>query len=375
MFESSRRFGCLAVIVVADSEIQSSSSACSLIPLLHFQLHQLIIFVNFTSNLTTSISNLIATISNVLAGVQAKLEWKVLPSNLKNAQVHLQRAVDYCLGTLDHSQFSVYLGQILVHTTDPTQHLHMLTAILNKLVTCNLRFDVNSSIFMCSSLTFLGMELSKAGVAIGAEKLQRIMQFPPPANKTELQSFLGLIGQYRRYVNDYDDLVQPLLRLVNRNEFYINNLNAKERWAFNELKSRYQNAKPIPLRNRQVNPQVNYPNNSNQNHPQLNHSQLNSNMNHSHPNNSNMNHSHPNHSNSNHSLPDHSHQNNSNLNHSHLNHSNLGHSLPNYQLLNAQYLNQVQLMNLAQLNGQFANHPNLNNGQYANGQAMWFYSQ
>lgn len=176
----------------------------------------------------------------------------MLSSSLKNAQVHLQRAVDYCLVGLDPNQYKVYLGQILVHTADVNQHLNLLAVILNRLVSCNLRLDLNQCIFMCSSLSFLGMELSKAGLLIGAEKVERIAQFPQPNNRTELQSFLGLVGQYRRYVDDYDSLVKPLIGLVSRNELYCN-LNAKERWSFSELKSRFQDAKPIPLKNPHLN--------------------------------------------------------------------------------------------------------------------------
>ena len=161
--------------------------------------------------------------------------------------MHLQRALDYCLFGLDPSLYKVYLGQLLVHTVDVNQHLAVLQMILGRLMAANLRLDVKRSIFLCSSITFLDMGVSKAGIAIRPEKIERIKHFPQPTTRNELQTFLCLASQYRRYVNDYPDLAQPLVKMENRSEFHIN-FTEKERWAFETLKMCFLNANPIPLR-------------------------------------------------------------------------------------------------------------------------------
>ena len=175
--------------------------------------------------------------------MSGKFEWNVLYGGLKNSQTHLQRAVEHCLEDLDSSLYKVYMGQILICTLDVHQHLSVLQAILSRLVSANLLLDAAQCIFLCSSIIYLGMELSRDGVAIRTEKIKRIANFPEPSNRKEMQTFLGLVDQYRRYVPDYSQLVQPLIQLANQGEY----LSDDDRHAFEALKMSFQNADPIPL--------------------------------------------------------------------------------------------------------------------------------
>ncbi|XP_057545978.1 uncharacterized protein LOC130824972 [Amaranthus tricolor] len=52
-------------------------------------------------------------------------------------------------------------------------------------------------------ISFLGHMVSKGGISVDPEKIKVITDWPIPRNVTELWSFLGLAGYYRKYVENF----------------------------------------------------------------------------------------------------------------------------------------------------------------------------
>ena len=66
-------------------------------------------------------------------------------------------------------------------------------------------------------IAFLGHVVSKHGVQPDSSKVKAILQWETPKSVTEVRSFLGLAGYYRRFVKDFSMVAKPLTNLLRKN--------------------------------------------------------------------------------------------------------------------------------------------------------------
>ena len=59
--------------------------------------------------------------------------------------------------------------------------------------------------------------MSDQGVSVDQEKIKCIREWPQPKNSTEVRSFLGLDGYYRKFVKAFSSLAQPMAKLTGKN--------------------------------------------------------------------------------------------------------------------------------------------------------------
>ncbi|KAL5564091.1 hypothetical protein UlMin_027255 [Ulmus minor] len=66
-------------------------------------------------------------------------------------------------------------------------------------------------------LTFLGHVISKDGVFVDPSKVEAVSNWPRPTTVTEIRSFLGMAGYYRRFVEGFSRIAGPLTTLTRKN--------------------------------------------------------------------------------------------------------------------------------------------------------------
>ena len=67
-------------------------------------------------------------------------------------------------------------------------------------------------------------------------KIAIFQRVPPPQNVRDVQSFLGLVGYYRRFIKDFSKLTSPLFGLLGKDVEFIWTNNYQE--ALDTLKSK-----------------------------------------------------------------------------------------------------------------------------------------
>ncbi|XP_019265864.1 PREDICTED: uncharacterized protein K02A2.6-like [Nicotiana attenuata] len=92
-----------------------------------------------------------------------------------------------------------------LRTVMPTLREHRLYAKFSK---CE---------FWLDSVAFPGHVVSKDGVMVDPKKTKVVQKWPRPTSPTEIRSFLGLAGYYRRFVQDFSRIAVPLTKLTQKN--------------------------------------------------------------------------------------------------------------------------------------------------------------
>jgi hypothetical protein len=74
--------------------------------------------------------------------------------------------------------------------------------------------------FWLEEVAFLGHVLTAEGVAIDPAKIEAVKEWEQPRNVTDICSFLGLAGYYRRFIENFSKIAKPMTNLLKKtNEF------------------------------------------------------------------------------------------------------------------------------------------------------------
>ena len=66
-------------------------------------------------------------------------------------------------------------------------------------------------------MAFHGHVVFKDGIQVDPQKIEAIFEWPRLTSVTKIQSFLGLAGYYRRFVQDFSRIVAPMTHLTQKN--------------------------------------------------------------------------------------------------------------------------------------------------------------
>ena len=133
-----------------------------------------------------------------------------MPQGIKGAPATFQRLMETCMSGLNYLEVLVYMDDLIVFAKTPEEMEVRLIKVLDRLNTYGLKVSPEKCQFFCKSVKYLGHIVSEAGVQTDPEKVSCVKSWPRPTNAKELRSFLGLTGYYRRFVEGYSKIANPL---------------------------------------------------------------------------------------------------------------------------------------------------------------------
>lgn len=146
---------------------------------------------------------------------KGNFEWVRMPFGLVNASSTFQRIMDEILSDLEFA--AAYIDDLFIFSSTWEEHLAHITAVLDRLLSYNIKLKLVKCIFGATSIKCLGHIVGGGEVKPDPEKLVAIARMPRPFDVRTLRSFLGMIGYYRQYIDDYSDITAPLSRLTRKN--------------------------------------------------------------------------------------------------------------------------------------------------------------
>ena len=134
------------------------------------------------------------------------------PFGLKNAGQDFQRLMDEILG--DIPRVFVYIDDILVASETLDQHYDDLKNVFQILETHGMVINRAKCVLAQSSVEFLGYKVDKNGITPLPDRVTDIKKTAQPTTVKELQSFLGMINYYRRFIPQAAHHLTPLFDLL-----------------------------------------------------------------------------------------------------------------------------------------------------------------
>ena len=172
-------------------------------------------------------------------------EFTVMPFGLTNAPAAFMCMMNQVFSSWLDNFVVLFIDDILVYSKDKEEHEQHLRKVLQILRENQLYAKFSKCEFWLEKVSFLGHFISKEGVSIDPAKIEAVRDWPAPKNVTEVRSFLGLAGYYRRFVKDFSKIARPMTNLMKKNEKYEWTEDCEV--AFQTLKERLTTAPVLTL--------------------------------------------------------------------------------------------------------------------------------
>ncbi|GJT69391.1 reverse transcriptase domain-containing protein [Tanacetum coccineum] len=107
----------------------------------------------------------------------------------------------------------VFIDDILIYSKSKEEHEVHLKLILELLEREKLFGKFSKCEFWLQEVHFLGHVVNSEGIHVDPSKIEAVKNWKPPKTPTEIRSFLGLAGYYRRFIANFSKIAKPLTLL------------------------------------------------------------------------------------------------------------------------------------------------------------------
>lgn len=95
-----------------------------------------------------------------------------------------------------------------------------LTQVFNRLLAAGLKLKARKCNLFATEVEYLGHIVSAEGIATHPDKIKAVKEWEVPSNVSELRSFLGFCGYYRRFVENFSAIAKPLHDLTKKGSLF-----------------------------------------------------------------------------------------------------------------------------------------------------------
>jgi hypothetical protein len=143
-------------------------------------------------------------------------EYLVMPFGLTNAPASFQAYANDCLRDFLDIFCIVYLDEVLIYSDTLEEHIVHVKQVLSRLRQYGLTCKLSKCEFHATTISFLSFIISPKGVAMEPDRVTTIMEWPVPIWVQDIQIFLGFANFYRRFINGYSRVTNPITFLIRK---------------------------------------------------------------------------------------------------------------------------------------------------------------
>jgi hypothetical protein len=171
-------------------------------------------------------------------------EYTVMSFGLTNAPAYFMYQMNKLFMEYLDKFVVVFIDDILIFSKTKEHEKH-LRIVLEKLRSNQLYAKFSKCKFWLTEVAFLGHVISAGGVSVDPSKVKDVLNWMTPTNVSEIQSFLGLAGYYRRFIQDFSKIAKPMTKLLKKNKDF--EWTGECQASFQELKKHLTSAPVLVL--------------------------------------------------------------------------------------------------------------------------------
>ena len=145
-----------------------------------------------------------------------------------NAPDTFQRCMLSIFSDFLENNIKVFIDDFTVYGSSFDACLDSMDKVLNRCIQSNLVLNFKKCHFMVEQGIILGHVISSKGIKVDPAKISIISNLPYPSSVREVRSFLGHVGFYRCFIQDFSKKALPLSNLLQKDVEFIFSNECKE---------------------------------------------------------------------------------------------------------------------------------------------------
>jgi hypothetical protein len=141
-----------------------------------------------------------------------------MPLGLTNAPAYFMYPMNKVFMEYLNKFVMVFIDDILVYSRSEEEHEGHLRLVLQKLREHRLYAKLSKCEFWMKQVAFLGHVISKGGISVDPSKVPHVLSCNVPTSVGDIQSFLGLAGYYRRFIEGFLKISKPMIELLEKDK-------------------------------------------------------------------------------------------------------------------------------------------------------------
>ncbi|KAK2450171.1 hypothetical protein QL285_009303 [Trifolium repens] len=145
-------------------------------------------------------------------------EFLVIPFGVTNAPAIFMAYINRIFHSFLDKFVVVFIDDILVYSKNEEEHVEHLRLVLQVLRESKLYANPSKCEFWLEEVNFLGHVISREGIAVDPAKIDTVLSWKQPQTVTDVRSFVGLAGYYRRFIEGFAKIVAPMTQLTRKDQ-------------------------------------------------------------------------------------------------------------------------------------------------------------
>jgi hypothetical protein len=145
----------------------------------------------------------------------------MVPFGLTNALATFVFLMNNVLSKFMDRFLLVFIDDILIYSKSMEEHEEHLKLVLQVLREHKIYAKFSKCDFFQKQVHYLGHVISEEGVAVDPDKIKSIMDWISLKDVSDIRSFMGLAGYYRRFIKGFSNIGFPITSLHKKGVKFI----------------------------------------------------------------------------------------------------------------------------------------------------------